>query len=57
MDADSEQKTITPNPGSKEAIDRGCTCPVMDNCFGRGSGFGGFWIDDTCPIHGKLIPE
>lgn len=25
-----------PNPGSKEARDLGCTCPVLDNAHGRG---------------------
>jgi hypothetical protein len=25
-----------PNPGSKAAIDAGCTCPVMDNEYGAG---------------------
>jgi hypothetical protein len=25
-----------PNPGSKAAIDAGCTCPVMDNEYGEG---------------------
>lgn len=25
-----------PNPGSNEAIDLGCTCPVLDNCRGKG---------------------
>ncbi|MCD1645291.1 hypothetical protein [Aurantimonas coralicida] len=25
-----------PNPGSKAAIDAGCTCPVLDNGHGKG---------------------
>lgn len=25
-----------PNPGSDEAIDRGCTCPILDNAHGAG---------------------
>lgn len=46
-----------PNPGSKEAIELGCTCPVLDNCHGRGfcakDGEPMFWISENCPIHGK----
>jgi hypothetical protein len=44
----------TPNPGSDEAVEAGCTCPVMDN--GRGSqrlgDSRGFWITEGCPLHG-----
>lgn len=44
-----------PNPGSAEAQKLGCTCPVLDNHYGRGvaSGFGedSFWITDGCPLH------
>jgi len=49
-----------PNPGSPEAIKKGCTCPVMDNNGGRGLGdMGFFWINSSCPLHGdKMIsPE
>ena len=43
----------TPNPGSDAAIKRGCTCPVMDNCHGRGAyGMAGqYWITAGCPLH------
>jgi hypothetical protein len=45
-----------PNPGSDEAIERGCTCPVLDNGHGRGyMGNGakyGFVITAGCPLHG-----
>lgn len=43
-----------PNPGSDEAIEHGCICPVLDNAHGRGaSGYGGgkFWIVEGCPLH------
>ena len=46
------------NPGSREAIDRGCKCPVFDNEFGAGCGCTDlkgnptFWVTDTCPLHG-----
>ena len=42
-----------PNPGSDDARKRGCTCPVMDNCHGRGAyGVAGhYWITEGCPLH------
>lgn len=44
-----------PNPGSNEAVDMGCTCPMFDNCHGAGAyiekGEPLFWINDKCPIH------
>ena len=43
--------TDRPNPGSDEAIALGCTCPVLDNGHGRGSG--PFWITVDCPLHGE----
>lgn len=43
---------IKPNPGSDEAIERGCTCPVLDNGHGRiNGGEGPFWINEGCPLH------
>lgn len=44
---------MTPNPGSKEAGDAGCTCPVLDNSHGLGYlGVKGiFVINDNCPVH------
>lgn len=41
-----------PNPGSKEALKKGCTCAVVDNCHGRGYFAGkGFVITQGCPLH------
>jgi hypothetical protein len=40
----------TPNPGSVEAGELGCTCPVLDNAHGRGRN-GEFWIHAGCPLH------
>jgi hypothetical protein len=40
-----------PNPGSDAAIVAGCTCPVIDNAYGRGDGCGNFWYTDGCPVH------
>lgn len=46
------------NPGSDEAIEKGCRCPVMDNGHGRGCGMFDektgdplFWINEGCPLH------
>lgn len=42
-----------PNPGSDEALNQGCTCPVLDNDHGRGYYGGyGFVIVASCPLHG-----
>ena len=45
-----------PNPGSDEAIKRGCKCPVEDNKHGKGTGTGItgdalYWYSSDCPIH------
>lgn len=41
-----------PNPGSQEAIDRGCSCPVMDNSYGRGYlGSDTFVYNMECSLH------
>lgn len=45
------------NPGSVEAVKKGCTCPVMDNCNGKGfivNGEQQFWINHECPLHGTV---
>ena len=58
-----------PNPGSPEALARGCACPVLDNAHGRGipwpRTYGldpeehpSFWINADCPLHGTSVtPE
>jgi len=50
-----------PNPGSREAIATGCTCPVIDNGHGRGYMGGAkdkngetiFVYTVGCPVHGR----
>ena len=47
-----------PNPGSDEAIEQGCRCPVIDNGHGTGyyttdNGVPVFVINETCPLHGR----
>ena len=54
-------KPKTPNPGSPEAVKQGCTCPVLDNYYGEGSGYldskgnPTFWTNADCPLHGRYI--
>lgn len=45
---------MVPNPGSNEAIQQGCTCPVLDNYHGQGFPYDGeivFWYTEGCPLH------
>lgn len=46
---------MTPNPGSTEARELGCLCPIMDNNYGAGRGDGHFYINGACPVHGDKI--
>ena len=51
---------MKPSPGSDEALDAGCTCPVMENAHGRGAvgtwakpdGEKVFIMQAGCPLHG-----
>lgn len=45
--------TKEPNPGTQEARDKGCTCPVIDNHYGRGAYKDGktFIYNMNCPVH------
>lgn len=51
----------TPKPGSKEAIEAGCNCPVMDNRNGLGIPMldpdtkevrFAYWMTADCVLHG-----
>lgn len=47
-------------PGSKEAVEAGCTCPVMDNNHGLGLRVDGktyFFRAQNCPLHGWTDEE
>jgi hypothetical protein len=53
---------MIPNPGSKEALEQGCTCPVLDNEYGEGAyidedGKPQFWMSADCPLHGGLLQD
>jgi hypothetical protein len=46
------------NPGSAEAVGRGCTCDLIKNDFGRGKAApdgAAFYCSETCPVHGVLL--
>lgn len=45
--------TRVPNPGTDEAREQGCKCPVMDNDYGRGWDGGGkeFIYNMDCELH------
>jgi len=52
--------TDTPNPGSKEAVEKGCTCAVLDNHHGEGFVYAGercWYMDIDCPVHGDGARE
>ena len=42
-----------PNPGSDDAIEQGCRCPVMDNAHGHGylGVAGTFVYSASCEMH------
>lgn len=48
-----KEKNNIPNPGTNEAIEAGCTCPVMDNNYGRGAygQEGVYWYNASCSVH------
>lgn len=42
-----------PNPGTEKARNLGCTCPVLDNSYGKGYMCqpGVFVYTEGCPLH------
>jgi hypothetical protein len=48
-----------PNPGSAQAVNLGCRCPVIQNHWGAGvKQLGGgrkFWVAEECPLHAERI--
>ena len=53
------KKEKIPNAGSDEAVDLGCTCPVMDNEYGKGyMGMENVFVFTAgCPLHGEALKE
>lgn len=47
------------NPGSKEAIKAGCSCPVLDNSHGKGyMGIADLFVyTDKCKLHGVNVSK
>ncbi len=41
-------------PGSPDAVDKGCLCPILDN---QEMPADKKWVDAECPIHGRKINE
>ena len=48
-----------PRPGSREALEQGCKCPVMDNEYGKGyMGIDGLYVYTlSCPLHRREIEK
>ncbi len=44
-------KTNQYNPGSKEAMEKGCSCTVIDNHYGKGRSNGDYIYDMDCELH------
>lgn len=46
-----------PNPGSREAKEQGCICPVMDNWHGSDEigRIRGFVVVEGCPLHDARV--
>lgn len=42
-------------PGSFEAREKGCSCPVIDNHYGKGyrGDYQSYIMSDDCKIHGR----
>jgi len=38
-------------PGSEEAYEKGCKCPILDN---QDMPVGKKWVNGDCPLHGKV---
>lgn len=49
--------TFSPKPGSNDALEQGCTCPILGNMHGKGvkdkEGNIGYIVDIHCPLHGN----
>lgn len=52
---------MKPPPGSAQALQQGCRCPVIDNHYGRGA-YGGvrdengdvvYVLSMSCPVHSE----
>ena len=44
---------MIPKPGSDEAIEQGCKCPIEENNWGVRPEGEPFWISSDCKLHTK----
>ena len=53
------KKEKIPNAGSTEAYEQGCTCPIMDNNYGKGyMGMENVFVFTAgCPLHGEDLKD
>ena len=53
------EASVTPNPGSEEALDLGCICAILDNNHGKYAPWqpDGWWITEGCPVHAPGLRE
>lgn len=52
---DERPEADVPNPGSIEAFQRGCLCPVAANNSGRVKpALGGWYTTPGCPLHAPV---
>lgn len=57
------QPDFIPPPGSSAAMQRGCRCSAVENCYGRGIDNGytlahqvaTYIVADNCPLHQKEV--
>ena len=56
---DIKKEEAIPSPGSTEAYEQGCKCPIMDNNYGKGyMGMENVFVFNTeCPLHGEALKE
>lgn len=46
-------------PGSHNAVKAGCTCPIIDNHYGKGrrEDYNEYLINSTCQLHSQIIKQ
>lgn len=50
------ESSDVPHPGTQEAIDQLCSCPILDNAYGQGymklkDGTVLYVMSEDCPLH------
>ncbi len=59
MSTTNQPKKPVPNPGTAEALAKGCICPVLDNSYGKGyMGQPGVYVYTVgCKVHPLTVKE